>query len=222
MEKYIVSRVKEILENPIAVFEYQKNLSSTRKRVAKLEQQKKDKEKLLNNIPAKEKNLRIQHEHSYIDTPTLTKSIEEFEASREKLLVGIKELQNKIETDSLSIGYIESFKLFHKEYAEILNDVANNKNEIQIILKTIMDKVVVYSRPLKPNDVIAGRKVTNQQIPYKIDIQFKLPQSYLQELSLHNISNNGDIEFNAEVKEGEELNLDRLLHGDFGVKKPIW
>lgn len=50
------------------------------------------------------------------------------------------------------------------------------------LLHELIEEIVIYSRPIKKGDIIAGRQKEGQQIPHRLHIKLKLPQDILRQI----------------------------------------
>ncbi len=95
-------------------------------------------------------------------------------------LIGIEE---QMARSTLSGEYLVSLDLFGKKYRDVLKNVKNEPSEARKILNMLIDEIIVYSRPITSDDVIAGRRSEGRQIPNRLHIKLKLPQDILNELT---------------------------------------
>ena len=184
IENYIVDFTKKLLENPLATFEYQNKLKSTQKSFEYLKIQEKQYIKLYEGIPGRRKNLLIQHEHGHKDTHELDKAMKEVELDAKVYREKIDEIHKNMSENTLSKGYSESLELFSAKYKPALNDIYKSRQEIWQILHTLIEEIVVYSRPLKKKDIVAGKRRENQLMPDRLHIKLKLPQEIVHDLSV--------------------------------------
>jgi hypothetical protein len=91
-------------------------------------------------------------------------------------------MDNQLSQIDLSKGYEESFKLYAEKYGKSLDKVLNDHQELYDLIHRLVYQVIVYVRPRKDTDIIAGRKKEGQFIPDHIDIYLNLPQNLLREL----------------------------------------
>lgn len=184
LEEYIVEIVKDLLENPVAVYNHHNQLESTRLTIKRLTKQKERWIELLNNLPFREENLKKQNEDNVIDNPTLNKKLAECREKKKFLEDSIEQAEYQIAQKSITKGYMKSLDLFSEKYAETLKDIYKNRQEVFEIIHMLIDKIIVYSRPVKKSDKIAGRKKEGERfIPDRIEIEFKLPQDILNSLA---------------------------------------
>ncbi len=182
IEKYIVNFTKKLLENPLATFEYQNKLKSTKKGIEHLKTQEKQYIKLYDAIPERKSNLREQHEHGYIDLQKLKEEMNIVDLDYKKYRERIEDIHKSLSEHTLSMGYSESLELFSKKYKPALNDMYQSRKETYDILHNLIEEIVVYSRPLNNKDIVAGRRREKQQMPDRLHIKLKLPQEIVQEL----------------------------------------
>jgi site-specific DNA recombinase len=179
LEKYVVEMTRQLLSNPIAVYKYQQTLKSSRLEIKKLQEKREQVKGLLNNLPNRRQRLQEQHENGYIDLKTLKSKNSELAIKEQELKVILEKTEHQIAQNSLSAGYINTLKLFAHQYIKALDDVYKNRSEIFDILHMLVSSITVYSRPVTKKDKIAGRKKEDQLIPYKLEMELKLPQDIL-------------------------------------------
>ncbi|PIR62808.1 MAG: hypothetical protein COU65_01405, partial [Candidatus Pacebacteria bacterium CG10_big_fil_rev_8_21_14_0_10_42_12] len=72
---------------------------------------------------------------------------------------------------------------FAQKYAKGLENVENNREEINELLTHLISDVVIYSRPLKADDKVSGPKTTKKRfMPNGIKIVMRLPHEILMHL----------------------------------------
>lgn len=179
LEKYVVNMTRELLSNPVAVYRYQQTLKSSRLEIKQLQEKREQVRGLLNSLPNRIRRLREQHENGYISLKNLSKQTSELATKEHDYKVELDRIEHKIAQSSLSAGYINTLKLFAQKYIKTLDDIFKNRQEIFDILHMLISSITVYSRDVTSKDKIAGRKKSKQLIPYKLDIELKLPQDLL-------------------------------------------
>jgi len=182
LEKYVKAFVKELLIDPKATYEYQRNLDSTRLNTKRLKAERELYRGLLNALPKRKVNILKQHEIGAFDNTVLQEKLTEWKNKEGMYLQKMDEIDNQLSKEVMSIGYEASLELYSQKYKEATNKAFTDDNEMYELLHMIIHQIVVYSRPKLRSDHIAGRKKEDQLIPDKIDIQLKLPQDLLQEL----------------------------------------
>ena len=179
LESYVVEMTKSLLSNPIAVYNYQQKLKSSRLEISRLQNKREEIKGLLNNLPNRIDRLKEQHEGGYIDLKLLRTKISEITAKEQLLKIELEKTEHQIAQNSLSVGYINTLKLFSHKYRRALEDIYKNRKEIFDILHMLISSITVFSRPVSEEDKIAGRKKSEQLIPYKLEMELKLPQDIL-------------------------------------------
>lgn len=217
IEVYVLNFVKKLLVNPEAVFRYQQKLKSTTLEITNLETERKHKQELLWALPNRRKNLLQQNEDGYIDRDTLQKKIDELAKTEITYRKELNELESRIAKNTLSQSYIKVFDIFKEKYEKAMQNSFDDRKEISILLHTLVESIVVFSRPVTEKDNIAGRKKVGQMIPHKIEIKFRLPQDMLNELvSPHRGGSGGNL-----LGPGGELEIVDLSNSGFGVKSSV-
>lgn len=182
IEKYVINFAKKLLANPIAVYNHQKELASSKVELKELNKKRIGISKLLDGIPSRQDRLREQHSLGFIDSEKLKDEIGKVREKKDQYEKEIKDIDYRISQNVLSEGYIESLALFSEKYQKTLEKVSGNREEAYNLLHSLIEEIIVYSRPVKDDDVIAGKKREGQEIPFRIHIKLKLPQDILQGL----------------------------------------
>lgn len=184
LEEYVVDFVKKLLANPEHVYEYHRNLKSTKKRYAHLRSRKEKIISHLNSIPERIKNLQIQHRDGFIKTSAeLRKQIDEQEHKAKKYTEDVKKIENEIGRHEVSEGYLQVFREFADKYKDSMEELFSDKKETYKLLHILIHEIDVSSRPVTELDKISGRKVKDQKIPWSIDIELRLPQEIITDLA---------------------------------------
>lgn len=182
IEDYIVNLCSDLLSNPIHTYKYQQSLESTKLRTKQLKRDEDRLLKLVDGMPERKERLRLQHELNMMDESRLRSElvalVESEKADREKL----KEIQMQLSQCTIDQAYISTFELFDKKYREVLSKLGKNRDEVYKLLHLMIDEIVVYSRPVRESDRIAGRKKKGQMVANRIHVKFRLPQDMLNEI----------------------------------------
>ncbi len=184
IEDYVVNFTKNLLKNPLATFEYQNRLKSTKKNIEHLEKQEAQYRKLIEGIPGRKENLLSQHEHSYIDIKKLNAEMKSANSDLKIYEEKIRDIHRNLSEYNLSVGYTKSLELFSQKYKPALDDMYKSRTEVWSILHTLIEEIVVYSRPITEKDTVAGIRREGQRIPDRLHIKLKLPQEIIQELAV--------------------------------------
>lgn len=188
LESYIVAFIKNLLKNPTGAFEHQKQLRSNQLQVKQIEEERNNLINSINEIPIRSERISKQHEMGAIDDDEFILRREIIQKDIRDLNKRLKEVNTNLGKQALSNGYIRSFEEYSKKYSKALDDVVNNKNDVYILIHSIIEEIIVNTRSLDSTvDNIAGRKKENQQIPNGITIKLRLPQELLRELVNQNI-----------------------------------
>ncbi|MBP6913431.1 MAG: recombinase family protein [Candidatus Levybacteria bacterium] len=182
LEEYIVDFVKRLLENPTAVYEYQRRQAASQMSIKQLEDDKRRYEELLNDLPNRIQSYKEQHMEKIINIEELKNGISECQNKKTEYENRINEIDYQLSQIALSRGYEESLKLYSERYGNSLYKALLDKKTLYELVHMLVNQIVVYSRPVKRGDRIAGRKKEGQLIPERIDIQLNLPQTLLKEL----------------------------------------
>jgi len=180
IEKYVLDRVRELLADPKAVFNYQLKLRSTEQELKRLNTDYDMIRRLKNGLPQRKANLKEQQEYGYITSKELAEKINALDSQEKDYDDKLAEYEAKISETKLDEGYIKSFEIFERQYKTALENISSNREAVQQLLRMIVDKIVVHSRQVTEKDIVAGRKTANQQVPCKIEMKLRLPQEYLK------------------------------------------
>jgi site-specific DNA recombinase len=184
MELYITNFCKQLLENPLAVKNYQNKLKSND---LKLQQDIEELERLakvLQDIPIRRQNISQQHEAGFVSWPDFQKKMTDLSDTQERVQKQIDELIVSRASLELTSEYSEAFKTFQENYGSKLETLFNDRSATSKFIHQLVDEITVYSRPVRDTDPIAGPKKEGQLIPHKIHIKFKLPADILNDLPI--------------------------------------
>ena len=158
IENYVIEYVKKLLKNPVAVFEYQKELRSNQLELKRLRERRDQVRKLLNSIPSMMERIKEQHELGVTSTDEMIEKVTEYREDQKRL----EDEQNYID---MQIGqkanledYEKSLKLFSKKYIDTLEKAQDDREKTFEILHLLIEGIVVYSRRPHIGEKIAGRK----------------------------------------------------------------
>jgi len=179
LENYIVEYSRNLLANPVAVFEHQKRLQSQLKTIEHLRNKDKHLLDLITAIPKKRKLLGEQHSIGFLKTPALQEALKKTDEDYARYKKERDEVQMQITQHTLSNGYIKALDLFSEKYRPALEKGFADRQTLSVILHELIEEIVIYTRPVRKSDPIAGRKKADQQIPHRIHIKLKLPSDIL-------------------------------------------
>lgn len=186
IEEYVVSTIRKLLENPVAIYEYQKRLVSTKKEIQFLRERQKRLLNLFNALPDKEERLKEQHTLGILQSDELVEKINDLSTKKLKLTQEMRENDLKISQNVLSQGYANALEQFAQYYGKNLTKKMADCQKTSEILRMLIDEIIVYTRPITKDDKIAGNKKPNQEIPYRLRIRLKLPQDIIDEIAQTN------------------------------------
>lgn len=187
IEEYVVTLCKNILSNPIHTFKYHQSLESTRANTKRLQREKNQLVNLIDALPQRVRQLRLHNDVGAIDEAGFRKEYAELKEGEKKQKKRLEEIEMELSQSELSESYIKTFEYFNAEYRNKLNDLMNKREEASEVIHRLIEKIVVYSRPVEESDHLAGRKKKEQRVASRIHIKFKLPQEILQEVSAQEI-----------------------------------
>lgn len=187
IEKYITQFVRAIILDPQLAYRYQMNMPSTKLHIEKLEERIEDLTNIINNIP----NMRQRLSEEYSVTKDMTQqelkvkfdNLMKYKEDCEKELDRLLDEKNKKE---VPYYYIKALDEYKTKYGNSLESVLADKEKAQRLVSSLISKIVVYSRPKKATEKLAGRakKGIKQYIPNRIEIVLKLPHELIANLSV--------------------------------------
>lgn len=182
IEDYIVNLCRDIISNPLHTYKYQQSLESTRLKTRHLRREEEQLLKLIEAAPEKRRRIAVQHSEGLFDDSQLRIHLEAVIESEKKSRTKLSEIQAQISQCSLDEGYVNTFKFFDKNYGQMLSDLGKNRTEAYHLIHTLIDQVIVYSRPVVDRDSVSGKKADGQTIANRIHVKFRLPQEMLNEM----------------------------------------
>lgn len=182
LEEYVIDFIKQLLNDPKATYEYQKDLVSSKLNVEHLKKERIRFVRLKESIPNIKENILTQHAYGAFGDLELKEKLNELKMKLSKYDEKISQIDLEMSKEALSRGYEYSLELYSKKYSRALEEAVMDKEELYDLIHMLIDRITVYSRPRTERDSIAGRKKEIQLIPEKIDIELNLPQNLLKQL----------------------------------------
>ena len=183
IENYMIEFCKKLIRNPIAAYNHQVKLNSSKIALTQLKKKEEALQGLINDQPIRREQILEQHKLSLISTTRMQKQIKEVVKVKESLQNKLNEIQRQISQSVLSMNYKETLKLFSGKYKKNINTIFKNRKETYDLIHQLIEEIVVYSRPIKKSDIVAGKRKKDQQIPFRLHIKLKLPQDILHDLT---------------------------------------
>lgn len=188
LEGYVIAFIKKLLSNPRSAFEHQLELKSNQTQIRLLRKERVGIITSINIMPKRRENLSFQHENGLIGRDQLLLRDQQIRKEGKDLNTRLNEIDAILGEQVMSEGYIKSFVEYSNRYSKALDDVTNNMEDVYVLIHSLIDRIMVYSRTYDPDvDRIAGRKKDNQQIPNSILIKLKLPKDLLSEIMKQHI-----------------------------------
>ena len=187
VENYFIEYAKKLIKNPLAVFNHQNNLISKQNTIRHLKLKETQLVKLIAAIPDRKKRLKELRTDGIIDRATHNRDFEQAENDRIRFTTDLDKIKREISTNTLSKGYSMAFEAFAKAYSEMLKTNSEDRELLYTVLHELIDEIVIYTRPIKSTDAIAGKKRDGQEIPDRFHIKLKLPQDILAQIATQNI-----------------------------------
>ncbi|MFA7209567.1 MAG: recombinase family protein [Parcubacteria group bacterium] len=182
IEDYILNFCKKIINNPIAVYNHQLTLKSSKKSLSHLKDKQAQITNLINGLPARRRITRELRENGHITREEVNKKFDELSSSEISLRKELKEIERQISENILSQGYQDTLSLFSEKYRNGIDEIIKDRKEIHTLFHELIEEIIVYSRPIE-NEKLAGKRKKDQQIPFRLHIKLKLPQDILQHLT---------------------------------------
>ena len=85
--------------------------------------------------------------------------------------------------NALASGAMTALEAFSKKYKDGIDKALNDRGESYTLLHELIEEIIVSSRPVTENDIVAGKRKKDQKIPFRLHIKLKLPQELLHSLS---------------------------------------
>lgn len=182
IENYVISFIINLISNPQIIFNYQEKLRSTQSEIKWLKNKESSLVEVINGCIKQADRAKYQHRHGIISSEELNKILAGLEKDIKACEISLLEVRKRLAQHNLSENYLKGFEFFKEAYIQMLKDTSTDREHLYNIIHSLIEEIVVKTRPIKPDDVIAGKKVVGQQIPHQLDIKLKLPQEFLYQL----------------------------------------
>lgn len=183
LDKLVLFHILQLLKNPQAI---ENILSQEALFIRTKEKLEKDNEKIREQI-AKLKEKKKKLEKSFYEDPNCDLTQESYKEYRANLDWSLQTLWDKINTNSRMMSsalntesYLKVLNLIHNKFLKEGDALLTNICSIKKILDYIVSRIIIYSREKDDQGKIPWKKTKYwQAIPYKIRIELKLPQEFL-------------------------------------------
>ncbi|MCB0660115.1 MAG: hypothetical protein KDC04_04220 [Saprospiraceae bacterium] len=179
IENYTIEFISKLLKNPIDTFNYYKDLESSKAQKKQYEQKLNELNKLIDQYDSTRELLREQNKRGIIGMNKLEEEIDRLDKQHRNNLQEQERLNTQLAPLIIIEGYDKVFKVFKEHYSKNLDEILQDRDRTQGLLRLIIKEIIVSSRPMTPKDIIAGKKKANQQIPHKLFIKLRLPREIL-------------------------------------------
>ena len=189
------------MSNPVAVYNYQLKLKSNKLELKHINNDIKRFGELYDGIDTQKERLNELYVAGKMRKEKLNIEYEELNKKYFEYKKQLTELTEQRDSHIFNQGYIESLELFKEKYIKTLDNIYTNREEVFRIIHSIIQEIIIYSRPKTDNDKIAGRKKQNQFIPYRLHIKLRLPKDILQNMyssDKHTNNANPEVDFGVE------------------------
>lgn len=184
VEEYVLNIVKKIIRNPKDIYEYKRQLQSSKAQVKQLKTRANELRKLISGSNSREENILYQHREGMISGQKMKTQVSELKKSVLVMKKELSDIEGMLGEDMLGENYLAAFKTFKNRYENRLEDLFEDREELSRILKLLISDIIVFSRPVKKEDSIAGQKKSHQRIPYKMFVKFRLPAEMMRDMML--------------------------------------
>jgi len=182
LEGYVSDYILNLLKDPKPVIRYQQELKSSKLAESELKKSEEYLINLINSVPVMKERLKEQHLVGLITTQELNEQIKDvsnrLQNNNKRLIAVRKQLANNHIADI----YSNSLEIYSSKYTGAIEKLKRNRKELYDVIHTLVEEIVVYTRDVKEDDKIAGKKRTNQQVPCRLEIKLRLPQDFLSDL----------------------------------------
>jgi len=182
LEKFVIFRIKELFNKPEAIIKILENNQYNQSFLKKLEEKQTKSINKINDYQQSIKNINNLYAFAKISWQEYNSKIKNVEdllkKENEDLILTRKQLKKQIDTTK----YIKSFKLLNKLLNTQIDEIFKNEEAVKLILNYVIEEIVILSRPKLPSDILPWRKKGEQYIPYNLEIKFKLPQEFFDEI----------------------------------------
>ncbi len=179
IEDFILKECIRIVSNPRGVYDYQQKLASSRSEIKKLQKRQGYILGLIKSAPQQKEVIRDQHKAGIIDMIKLKQEFAELEERAKRNKEELDAIEEILSQKTVSQGYVRSLEVFAEKYKGSLEDMAKDRQKAYELIHSLVDSIIVYSRPVNSGDRIAGTKRAGQCIPDQLAVKLRLPQEFL-------------------------------------------
>ena len=183
LEKLVKQFIKDLFKDPNCIFNFQKELASSRKYIKHLKERKRKLQRVYEGFPGRDANIRKQHEMTG-DDAIFKKQLKELDETRKKVSKDLSDATAEINRLILPANHIQSFLDFSDNYRDRLDEVLLDRDDTYDLMHMLIEEVVIESRTTDENDPKrAGRKKKGQMLPFALHFKVRLPQKAVVELA---------------------------------------
>lgn len=219
LEDFIVNNLRALINKPELIEKFVKNSRFNENKKRRLEERLRELIDKRDKILSKREVLVDLVTEGLIDKDEFKKRLwklsdETKEISTMNSEISRTEIEIKRQVDEKV--YMKSFSIL-KEVGQNLDKIFNNKDDTKKLLHYIIDEIIVHSKPRDKDKSISWKKKDNQYIPYWIEVIFKLPQDFFNEMLKQDFSddNNGS---NYDNWSSNNLNIENDKTQDWNQK----
>jgi len=185
IEQYVQEFIQVLLEDPQLAYSYQMNLNSTKLHIQRLEERIDALQKNINAIPDMKNRLSEQHLSKVVSTEKMKEKAVEISRHEKECEIEMERLIDEKNQKEVPYHYIKVLEEYHKKYGSSLDTIFSDREKAQELVSKLISRIVIYSRPKRPDEKIAGRKKkgVEQYIPESIQIVLRLPDELLMHLT---------------------------------------
>lgn len=182
LEKLVVKFIQDLFQDPDYVFNFQRELASSKKQLKHLQEQAKRYQGVVERFEGRRMNVRKQHEMTG-DDEAFRKQMKEIDDTEKVAGKSLSEVKAQINQLTLPTHHIQSFLEFTERYKDRLEEVLLDRQATYELIHLLLEEIIVESRAMRSDDVIGGRKKEGQMIPFALHFKVRLPQKAVVELA---------------------------------------
>lgn len=183
LEQVVIDFVREVINNPTVIAEYIRKTKWFKKHD---ESNKKRRRFLIDKINKLQdgydrlRELYIESEMAFAEYKRRSSVLKKDIAERQSEL---QLIESKIQNDDDPRYYADMFHVVHELIGQNVEKTFKDPLATKRLLQVVISKIIIYSRPRKPWDIIAGKNASRAvKVPDRIHVVFNLPSELLNSL----------------------------------------
>lgn len=182
IEEYIIKFCKKVIQDPQAAYDHQIKLKSSRQARQHLDRRFSEVSNLLNALPGQKGNAEEMRLSGDITPEKFRQYLDEIKLKEQRYKAELDRIRLEMAKDTLNSGTVTALEAFSQKYKESIEKTLENRSDASILLHELIEEVIIYSRPVRETDTIAGKRKKDQQIPFRLHIKLKLPEELLKSI----------------------------------------